>query len=395
MTRAVSLVGAARGLALGALLPAVAGAQTPDAPGTATCAQVVQTALNASQAVGAARAGVPLAQAQLDAATAWETPELRVRDNLAAPGQEPRVGLRVPLPRWGVGDALRGAATAGVALSRAELTLLEAQVALTARLQVAAVRAARRDAALAARGAEIAQTAAADSARAESAGVANGVAETLNRLDTLTARAEADAAVVHLAAAEATLARYAGGLSVDAASPCVGPLPDAATPHTERAHAIAGVAQAERDEAERDLWPWPTFIELAWQRDETGGERTDRALAEVGVALSWPGGAPARAARAEAAQVTAQGEAEAQAAERALADARAALDAARAHLARLNSQAPELERAAALADAAERAGAPGSELRALRRKVLDYERARAAAMYAVEVAEAEVVAGGG
>ncbi len=133
---------------------------------------------------------------------------------------------------------------------------------------------------------------------------------------------------------------------------------------------------------------------MAAGRDGRGGERTDRLLAEVGLALSWPGGAAASAARAEAAQARAQGQADAQAAERALADAHATLRAAREHLARLDAQAPELERAAALADAAERAGAPGAELRALRRKVLEHAKLRSAAVYAVEAAEAEVVGAG-
>jgi len=378
--------------ALWALLPVAASAQEP-AP--QTCGQVIQAALEASQAVAAARAGVPVARAQLDAATAWEAPDLRVRDNLAAPGQEPRVGLRLALPRWGVGAALERAAEQGVALSLAERALLEAQVAHAARLQVAAVRHARREVELAQRAAEIARTAAADSARAESAGVANGIAETLTRLDTLSVGVEAEAAAAHHDAAEATLARHASGARVDDASPCVTALPNEAQAHQERARALTGVAEAERDEAVRGLWPWPSFFELAWQRDETGGERTDRLLAEVGLALSWPGGAAASAARAEAAQASAQGLADAQAAERALADAHATLRAAREHLARLDAQAPELERAAALADAAERAGAPGAELRALRRKVLEHAKLRSAAVYAVEAAEAEVVGAGG
>ncbi|MFZ4737496.1 MAG: hypothetical protein ACOYM9_16200, partial [Bradymonadia bacterium] len=65
----------------------------------------MSAALERSSAVRAARAGLPVLRAERAAATDWSAPELRLRDNLAAPGVEPRVGVRIAVPGPGVGGA--------------------------------------------------------------------------------------------------------------------------------------------------------------------------------------------------------------------------------------------------------------------------------------------------
>ncbi len=367
--------------------------ETADAP--STCAQVVAAALDQSRALRAARAGLPVLRAERAAATDWSAPELRLRDNLAAPGVEPRVGVRIALPGPGVGGARALAAQEREVLTRAELTLLEAEVAGAARVRVAEVRHARRALAVQKAYAESSRAHAEEMARLETAGMGNGLVGTTTQLDALEALEEVEGRTVDLVALERGLAVRTGGGRVDDASPCDAAATQGLGVHEARARAARAAADAERVEAVRSGWIWPSFLEFAWQRDETAGLRTDRILAEVGVQLALPGPDEADVAEAKVEQVKVESEAELEGARRRFDEAADAVERARAAVLRLERLRPEIERAQALAEQAGRAGAQSGEVRSLRRKVLDHQRRLDDATLALELAVAEWIAASG
>lgn len=370
-------------------------AQEVPAGSATTCAAVVSAALERSSALRAARAGLPVLRAERAAATDWSAPELRLRDNLAAPGVEPRVGVRLALPGPGVGGARALAAQEREVLSRAELALLEAEVALAARVRVAEVRHARRALAVRSAYAEASRAHAADMARLESAGMGNGLVGTTTQLEALEAVEEVEARTAALETLERDLAVRIGGGRVDDASSCDAPVSALSSVHQERARAARAAADAERVEAVRSAWIWPSFLEFAWQRDETGGLRTDRILAEVGVQLALPGPDEADVAEAKLEQVKVESEVEVEAAQRRFDEATRAVEQARAAVRRLEAVKPEIARARALVEEAERAGAQSGEVRGLRRKVLDHQRRLDDATLALELALAEWIAASG
>jgi hypothetical protein len=362
---------------------------------TTTCAAVVSAALERSSAVRAARAGLPVLRAERAAATDWSPPELRLRDNLAAPGVEPRVGVRIAVPGPGVGGARAMAAQEREVLSRADLALLEAEVALAARVRVAEVRHARRALGVRSAYAEASRAHAADMARLESAGMGNGLVGTTTQLEALEAVEEVEARTAELEVLERGLAVRTGGARVDDASTCDAPVTDASSVHEARARAARAAADAERVEAVRSAWIWPSFLEFAWQRDETAGLRTDRILAEVGVQLALPGADEADVAEAKFEQVKVESEAELEGARRRLDEAVDAVERARAAVRRLEGVKPEIERARVLAEQAARAGAQSGEVRSLMRKVLDHQRRSDDATLVLELAIAEWIAASG
>jgi hypothetical protein len=280
-------------------------------------------------------------------------------------------------------------------LSRADLALLEAEVALAARVRVAEVRHARRALGVRSAYAEASRAHAADMARLESAGMGNGLVGTTTQLEALEAVEEVEARTAELEVLERGLAVRTGGARVDDASTCDAPVTDASSVHEARARAARAAADAERVEAVRSAWIWPSFLEFAWQRDETAGLRTDRILAEVGVQLALPGADEADVAEAKFEQVKVESEAELEGARRRLDEAVDAVERARAAVRRLEGVKPEIERARVLAEQAARAGAQSGEVRSLMRKVLDHQRRSDDATLVLELAIAEWIAASG
>jgi hypothetical protein len=360
-----------------------------------SCAAIVAAALERSSTLHAARAGLPVLRAERAAATDWSAPELRLRDNLAAPGVEPRVGLRVALPGPGVGGARAMAALEREVLSRAELGLLEAEVAHAARALIAEIRHARRALTVRSAYAEASREHAADMARLETAGMGNGLVGTTTRLEALEAVEEVEVRTTELGVLERGLAVRTGGGRVDDVSSCEASVSAELSIFEEHARAARAAADAERVEAVRSAWIWPSFLEFAWQRDETAGLRTDRILAEVGVQLALPGPDEADVAEAKLEQVKAESEAQVEAARARFDEAVDAVARARATVRRLEEMKPEIERARDLAEQARRAGAQSGEVRGLWRKVLDHQRRLDDATLVLELAVAEWIAASG
>ncbi|MCB9521745.1 MAG: TolC family protein [Myxococcales bacterium] len=359
-------------------------APPPLAQAPGGCEPLVQAVLARHPALEAARRGEAVARAEAQVGLPSPFPALRVRDNVRSPGDDLRVGLRWALPRPGVTDAAEAAGEAGVALTQAELRLIEAEVAATVRQAHLDWRRARLVLAAAERAAARRQAEQTFVERKQAAGLASAVASTRAALATSVARAEVAEARAALAAATDVLRLYAGeGLPGDA--PCAPPSGGAVDDHpqVQAAQALAAQQQAQAEGDRREGWAWPGYFELLYDREP---DQSDRVLA----GLSFELGKPFEADRTRA--VRDREVARLAAARRAVADgvarARARLSAAQAGAAEL----PDGRSAGALLDEATRGGADPAERLALQQALEELALRRALAGVAAEAARIDLAA---
>ncbi len=336
---------------------------------------------------GQVAAHVALAQAELDRGGSTAKMQARLRDDALDPGGSTRVGLRWQLPAIGAEGARRASVKAEMALSRAESTLVDAELAAQVRLDHLAARTARRAAATAEQSAKLARTSLEAMDRRLTAGTVTPVARAAAALSLATAEATQKAAAAARDAAEARAKTWTGRAADDAScDPSVSP--DVAEKHPEVVAAREDIARvhARAHARSAEAWPWP-YIQVAWDRDANG---PDRALVYFGAPIPLPGDSPGDVEDAQLRVRTADAQAIRVRVRRELARARAALDGAVAALAALDSEATRVQAAETVASRAEAAKATASEAVRLRRALLDWQERRTDAREAVERARIEV-----
>jgi outer membrane protein TolC len=376
-------------------------APAPEAPAANEESVVTQKSCDAALAailardptLRAARAGLPVARADVDAAGGWDPLEIRVGDNLRDLGRESKVELRLRLPGPGVPGAESSAAEARVELTSAEIRALEVEVAEAARIAHADVRLAAERARLAqAAAAEAHQTADLLTQRAR-AGTATAVGETEARLAAIAADAAATAAERTAARLRHQWVSRAGAQPIENDT-CAAPDPASAkleaNPAVAAARAEAWEADATAFAEARSQWIWPSYAQLGWAKDSSGNQRQDRIVFEFGIAIPWPGDDSGDVAAAEATHRR-------EAADATVASARSAIQAAtvqyaeaQAARADLAERQTEIDGATALLTRGQAAGAAPSELAGLSKRLREHQKALAEADHAVAVAAAEL-----
>lgn len=358
-----------------------------------TCDAALGAILARDPTLRAARAGLPVARADVDAAGTWDPLELRAGDNLRDLGGESKVELRLRLPGPGVPGAEASAAEARVELTSAEIRALEVAVAEAARIAHADLRLAAERARLAhAAATEAHQNADLLTQRAR-AGTATAVGETEARL---AASAADDAAAAADRTATRLRSQWAARAGAEPAENDTCTAPDLASAKLEANPAVAA-ARAEAWEADatafaeaRSQWIWPTYAQLGWAKDSAGNQRQDRIVFEFGIALPWPGDDAGDVAAAEATHRREAAEATVSNTRRAIAAATAEYAEAQGARTDLAKRQAEIDEATALLSRGQAAGAAPSELAGLSKRLREYQKALAEADHAVAVAAARL-----
>jgi hypothetical protein len=346
---------------------------------------LVQHVLATHPLLTAARRGEAVLRAQLDPTSALY-PQLRVRDNVRDLGDDLRVGLRWGLSRPGAADAEAHAGEATIRLNRAQVQLLEAQLAAQVRRAHLAWRQSALDLTLADAAQRSAETQAQFSQRSLTAGLISRVAVGRAVLETQLAVSARGAAEHGAHQAEATVRRWADGAAVQKAA-CQPAAPPSAHPALEAARATAAADLATTDAARREGWAWPTFLEVNWDRE---AEQDDRLLVGLGFSLGAPFKAdaePATRARAVARLAAVRREVQ---------DAQAAAEAQLVAAQAAVAQQPDLTAARRLLAEARAANADPKARRGLARALARAEHDRASAQLALEAARItmQAVSGG-
>jgi hypothetical protein len=358
-----------------------------------SCDAALGAILSRDPTLRAARAGLPVARADVEAAGAWDPLELRAGDNLRDLGGESKVELRLRLPGPGVAGAETSAAEARVELTSAEIRALEVEVAQAARIAHADLR-------LAAASAHLAHAAAAEAHQNAELLIQRARAGTATAVGAAEARLAASAADDAAAAADRKALRLRSRWAARVGAPpeengtCAAPDPASAkleaNPSVAAARAEAWEADATAFAEARSQWIWPTYAQLGWSNDSAGNRREDRIVFEFGIALPWPGDDAGDVAAAEATQRREAAEAAIVTAQSAIGVATATYAEALAAREDLEKRQAEIDEATALLTRGQAAGAAPNELAGLSKRLREHQKALAEADHDVAVAAAEL-----
>ena len=252
-----------------------------------SCEAAVERALAEHPALAAARAGQRVEWARADAVPRIGAFEVRVRDELEAPGDGLRARVRWRLPTPGREGAQVAAARERAKMSAAEILLLEAALARDVRMRHLAVRMARHAQQTAAKDAELMEADAQWRKTRVKGGMETELSAQTAVLRARDAQREQAAARRALTAAEAAFAHDVGG-PADASQCADGPPPTPVADHP-RVRAALARARAVDQEGQAEVAAnglWPRFLELTWDRQE---DTPDRTFLEVGIPLSLTG----------------------------------------------------------------------------------------------------------
>ncbi len=353
------------------------------------CEAAVAFVLEHDDTLRAARAGLPVSRARVAAAGRWDRPELRLRDDIASPGEAIRVTLHMDLPVPGVAGAEENAALAQVLVTQAELTQLAALLTAEVQIGFAELRHAVELTRLEAEAAAGSAAFHASVTERRQAGLTTNIAATEAALSASLADVEKGrAANAERGIREGLERRF--GLTPELNGPCLSAPPVPISAATVRAaEGRAQVADAKAFAERRKLWLWPTSLEIGWSRDVTGSTQDDRLLAEIALPLPLPGTDAADVASAAAQQALEVAHADRRTWEIARAEAASNHDAARLHLERLEREAPAIEAARRLAKDAEAEGATADDLTRLQARIFEWgrQRSEAALVLATRLAE--------
>ena len=363
------------------------------------CEAAVAFVLEHDDTLRAARAGLPVSRARVAAAGRWDRPELRLRDDIASPGEAIRVTLHMDLPVPGVAGAEENAALAQGLVTQAELTQLAGLLTAEVQIGFAELRHAVELTRLEAEAAAGSAAFHASVTERRQAGLTTNIAATEAEISASLADVEKGrAANAERGLREGLERRF--GLTPELNGPCLStpPVPtsaataraaDARVPEARAADARAQVADAKAFAERRKLWLWPTSLEIGWSRDVTGSTQDDRLLVEIALPLPLPGTDAAGVASAAAQQALEVAHADRRSWDIARAEAASNHDAARLHFERLEREAPAIETARRLAKDAEAEGATADDLTRLQARIFEWgrQRSEAALVLATRLAE--------